>query len=225
MYVAISLNADDGVIKRDFLDRDYCEYFQRFGCQLVYIPVAVKDVETYFGDMPLQGVILSGGNDLSSDFTGQEARDVRNPSIERDLIEKKILNAAIQKKLPVLGVCRGLQFINCFFGGSITQDLPGHVKTVHVANVCDPTAAQLFGSEEIEVNSYHHQGVRSGQISSHLKIMAISKDDDVVEALYHPEYPIVGVQWHPEREIPSKMENERMTRAFFNRTHYWKGNI
>lgn len=223
MYIAVSLDVDNASAKRDFLNRDYCDYFQKFGCRLVYIPTSAEDVEIYFNDMPLHGVILSGGNDLSPDFTGQEAHDIRNPSPERDALEKTIVDIAVRKKLPVLGICRGMQFINCFFGGSITQDLPKHVRTTHVVGVCDSPAAQLFGGEELMVNSYHHQGVKAGQISSQLKAIAMSKPDDVVEALYHPEYPIAGVQWHPEREIPSKAENERMVRAFLDRTHYWKG--
>ncbi len=229
MYYAISLSVEPGDVPRDFLYTDYRFFFEKFGCRLVYLPNHAGAIGSYFDDLPLSGVILSGGNDLSAEFTGQVDLDIRNPAPGRDAAEKKILDLAVARKMPVLGICRGMQFINCYFGGSITQKIgeqggakQPHVKRKHMIAICDNETSEFLGAKEMEVNSYHHQGIKKDQVAADLKIMAISPGDGIVEAVYHPSLPLVGVQWHPEREGSSPEVNDRLIEAFVWRKHHWK---
>ncbi len=213
---------------RDFLYSDYAVFFEKFGVTLVLIPNAVEKIEDYFDRVSADGVILSGGNDLSSEFTGQPVVDIRNASMLRDRQEKKILDCAVGRKLPVLGICRGMQFINCYFGGSLTQNLSRdpsediHIAKTHAISFCDKKAVDFFNTDHIEVNSYHHQGVYRGQVSPQLGVMAISAKDDVVEGLFHPRLPIAAVQWHPERKGPSFEYDSRLINAFISAGLYWQ---
>lgn len=229
MLCAISMNVKEGDVFQDILYSDYVDFFERLGCSLVLIPNATKSIESYFDNFKMEGIILSGGNDLSSEFTGQKNIDIRNASSERDSNEKAILDIALKRKLPVLGICRGMQFINCYFGGSLSQRISEesdekniHIAKTHVVSLCDRLAIEFFGKEKIKVNSYHHQGVRVGQISSQLKIMGFCEQDNLVEALYHPLLPIAGVQWHPERNNSSFEDSSKLAKAFVERKLYWE---
>ena len=223
----MSLNINNPVLQ-DFLYTDYCLFFEKFGCKLIYLPNATSRIESYFNDFSIRGVILSGGNDLSSEFTKQEDINVCNSAPMRDLTEKKLLTIAIEHSIPVLGICRGMQFINVYFGGSTMQNIQNeiaansyHVNTQHSVNICDSKASKLLGKDEVIVNSYHHQGVRKNQIAPCLKAIAISSKDKIIEAVYHPKLPIVGIQWHPERKGSSPEDDKKLIDAFVNRKLYW----
>ena len=222
------MNINEGAVFQDALYSDYVTFFEKFGCTLIFVPNASGKIESYFDNLPIEGLILSGGNDLSSDFIRQEAVDIRNSAPLRDLKEKKLLDLAVRRKLPVLGVCRGMQFINCYFGGSLTQSVCKgkdeeniHIAKTHTISLCDKRAVEFFGKDEMEVNSYHHQGVKRDQISFDLKIIAVSSRDDFVEALFHPLFPIAAVQWHPERNGSSFEDDSKLVRAFISRNLYW----
>ncbi len=228
MLYAISMSIKDAAVPEDFLYSDYLTFFEKLGCTLIFIPNASEKIESYFDDLPIKGVILSGGNDLSSEFTGQKNIDIRNAAPLRDLKEKRLLDISVSRKLPVFGICRGMQFINCYFGGSLTQNLAKqesedlHIAKTHIVSLCDKKAVEFLAKSEIEVNSYHHQGIRRDQVSAQLKIMGVCAKDNLVEALFHPLLPIAGVQWHPERVSPSFDDGCKLAKAFINRELYWK---
>jgi putative glutamine amidotransferase len=193
------------------------------------VPNHTRDVHELLRQLPIDGVILSGGNDLSDTFIGRTATNIRNPSPRRDALEKSLLEAAIRQGLPVLGICRGMQFINVFFGGGITQDIEtelpaadNHVAQPHPIVMADKTAVEITGSDRFDVNSYHHQGVRDDQVAGELVVFARQARDRMVEGLYHPRLPVAGIQWHPEREGNSPEENLRLIRAFLSRKGFWE---
>lgn len=147
------------------------------------------------------GLLLAGGGDLSPAYYAQPCAGAFAPDRERDVSEMELLEAFVSAKKPILGICRGMQVINVFFGGTLIQDLPGH-GTIDGADRLHPVTTEpgcflesLYGVRCV-VNSAHHQAVdRSGE---HLRITQRS-DDGVPEALEHALLPIWGVQWHPER--------------------------
>jgi len=218
-----------GSIPQDALYADYTQFFEQLGCRLHGVSNFIQDIDGLLDQLAIEGVILSGGNDISTEITGDADRDVRNPAPTRDFLERKLVSAALDRNLPVLGICRGMQFINVYFGGSLTQniatELPDagcHIRTDHQVTVVDRPAQQWLQGSLFTVNSYHHQGVQQHQVSPELEIFALSRSDQIVEGVFHPQLPIAGIQWHPERPGNSRRNNIALIEAFLNRRNYWK---
>ena len=156
----------------------------------------------------LDGLILSGGGDLDPDLYGAAAHpETDTPRRERDAAELHLLQAALERDMPVLAVCRGSQLLNVARGGDLVQHLPeelGHERHKHEPGQfsdhdvrVDPGSrvGALLG-EHAPVKSHHHQGY--GRIGDGLREAAWA-DDGTVEALEDPEKRFaVGVLWHPE---------------------------
>ena len=161
------------------------------------------------------GLLLPGGGDIHPARFGAENLG----SFDIDLLldqtqiaileafvrtQTAILDAFAQAGKPVLGVCRGHQLINVYFGGNLIQDLPtaeshkahDHVDSVHpIAIAPESLLHRLYGGEAV-VNSSHHQGL--GRVGAGLRVTA-KAPDGVIEAVEHKTLPILGVQFHPER--------------------------
>lgn len=156
----------------------------------------------------LDGLVLSGGGDVDPTLYGAE----QEPGCgavekERDLWELEILAEAIDRGLPVFGICRGLQVLNVVRGGTLVQDVApdagdGHPRfdrpryeTAHAVRLAEGTlAAALYGTE-LQVNSLHHQVV--AEVGAGL-VASGRSPDATVEALEMPGQPVLAVQWHPE---------------------------
>lgn len=150
------------------------------------------------------GLLLPGGGDITPAFFGEHNRGSRNIDTELDILQFQALDLCIRHKLPVLGICKGMQLINIAFGGNIIQDMPSaeaHLQSGH--DLYHPTYIMpgsilydLYGHDAI-VNSAHHQCIdRAG---NELRIIQRSLNDDCPEAIIHENLPIMGLQWHPER--------------------------
>lgn len=160
------------------------------------------------------GLFVSGGFDVSPACYGEEKLDAcGNVDNKRDALELELIDAFVKKKKPILGICRGCQMINVYFGGTLWQDIPSQtgyshpydsLHDVHVApgSIYD----RLFGSS-FTVNSLHHQAVRT--LGHDLVADAWSENGPFIEAYHHRTLPIVCTQWHPERMTG----NPRMTPA------------
>lgn len=201
----------------DVIEHTYLIFFKKFDFFPILIPNIENRLCNFLYDMSLDGIVLSGGNDVSSEYETSLLKGDRKNITIRDLNEHKILNWAIQNQKPVLGICRGMQFINAFFGGGIERNLmdsigTNHADTRHIVRFID-NPINLSG--ETIVNSYHHQGITKSKISNSLKVFALSQDSLVIEGIYHPTFPIVGVQWHPERELKySKYDKQLILNLF-----------
>lgn len=146
------------------------------------------------------GLLLPGGGDLEPWRYGEGNTASRGLEPERDAAELILLDRFAAAGRPVLGVCRGMQTINVWLGGTLIQDLPGHsavngrdsfhaVRTEpgFVEKACGPLSA---------VNSAHHQAVR--RLGRGLRATQLA-EDGTIEAVEYREGPVWGVQWHPER--------------------------
>jgi len=154
----------------------------------------------------LDGLIVSGGDDISPQhYSGEEQAHARLDP-ERDALEIEWINKALEKKIPLLGICRGAQLINIVLGGSLLQDIseirkltynrPGLLPTKQVFLESPSTLQQIFGKKKIRVNSLHHQAIdRTGK-----ELQVVARDlDNITQAVERNSgSPIIGVQWHPE---------------------------
>ena len=160
----------------------------------------------------LDGILFSGGGDLSLDFSpGDPHPRIDDVDPARDLIEFKMVRAAVSDGKPFLGICRGCQTLNVALGGSLythlrdqlpnalDHDYPGNQRTilVHEVQLEEGTRlAEIYGEPIIKVNSLHHQGLKN--IAPSLRITAHASDG-LVEAVELPDHPFgLAVQWHPE---------------------------
>ncbi|MBO5293373.1 MAG: gamma-glutamyl-gamma-aminobutyrate hydrolase family protein [Lachnospiraceae bacterium] len=148
-------------------------------------------------------LLLPGGGDIDPALFGDTNQGSRNIDRTLDLFQLALLDRFVKSGKPVLGICKGMQLINVYFGGSIVQDLP--TASVHAWDNGDKLhpvftkqnsfLSTLYGNE-ILVNSAHHQGI--GTPGKGLRIIQTARDG-VAEAFLHTALPIYAVQWHPER--------------------------
>jgi putative glutamine amidotransferase len=180
------------------------------------VPLLVEAASWTAEVKTLRGLVLSGGNAVDPHRYGQVNEGLCRTVIpHRDALEFESLQYCRERGLPVLGVCRGIQFLNVAHGGSMLQDLRittvehearGDVSCFHPIEVFPGTKlATVAGSHtSLRVNSRHHQGLKAEHLAPGLRISAIAPDG-VVEGLEGTGEPfLVGIQFHPERagEVP-----------------------
>ena len=182
---------------------DYVRAVERAGGRAVLVPPDDEGIEEVLD--ALDGLVLSGGNDMGAETYGAEtdpATNGVNPA--RDRGELALLTAALERDLPVLAICRGVEVLNVARGGDLVQHLPdvvGHEEHRAVVGEFSEHGVRVDPSSRLEevrgpVKSHHHQGL--GKLGEGLREVAWA-DDGVVEAVEDPEKPfLVGVLWHPE---------------------------
>ena len=153
------------------------------------------------------GLVLPGGIDMNPARYGEENNGTEEYNDVLDEFQLDILGKFVEEKKPVFGICRGMQLINVYFGGSLIQHLattPRHRMSdltkpdiIHESFACPGSWLEQIYGPCFTHNSAHHQAVdRPGE---HIVIDLYSAVDHVVEALHHEELPVYAVQWHPER--------------------------
>lgn len=182
------------------------------------MPVAAAPLRSLSG---FDGLVLVGGTDVDPMRYG-EAREpeTESPDSERDTAEFSLLEHALGRDLPVLAICRGLQVLNVFHGGSLIQHLnsskrhcradPDHSLPVHQVTIQPDTLLfGIAGRRTWQVNSRHHQAVRT--VGKALRVSALDSEDGTVEALERPDKRFVlAVQWHPEDQAPRDPEQAKI---------------
>ena len=178
----------------------------------------------------MDGLLLPGGADLDPARYGQPPHPTTAVEAGRDELEAAAWQAARERGLPVLGVCRGMQAINVFSGGALIQDVDGHDSPLHPSPEAHGHPMRLMGRSRLagvlgldvgsdttlEVNTYHHQAIRPDQVGEGLAVAGTTLDGAQVEAFEaaDPRTWIFGVQSHPERPEFTPPEFARLWEAF-----------
>ena len=136
--------------------------------------------------------------------------DPATPAPERDEFERSTLEYAIDNDIPVIGICRGLELINEYFGGSLTPTT-GHVDCTHDIEFRD-VDTELTLPDRATVNSYHDYAIDRADVGDQLRVLGTAPDN-TVECVVHESLPVWGIMWHPERDSPA----EDLDRQILNR--------
>jgi putative glutamine amidotransferase len=179
--------------RRDCLDQAWARFLEACGLLPLALPNLTDVALALCDQMPIHGLVLTGGNDLV---------DLGGDAPERDAAENALLNMAERRGIPVLGVCRGMQLIQNRFAIPLRR-VEGHVTQHQTISV---------EGEPREVNSYHCFAAFESRAP--LEVWAIA-DDGVIKAIRHVSRPITGIMWHPERNsLPAPADIELFRRVF-----------
>lgn len=207
-----------------YMENDMVRFIASEDVMPILLPdLADNILENYLGEM--DAFVFQGGVDVApKSYNDNEIENGKWPGdFYRDQFELKILDYAIKNDKPVLGICRGFQVINTYFGGKLYQDLL-HEKATdfdhrdaqkydHINHSVkiepDSWLYEAYQESEIKVNSIHHQGVKT--LGNNLVVEAVSKDDGIIEAFRHKDKNIWAVQWHPEfnHTLKDKIASEK----------------
>lgn len=208
MKPVIALSARDTTIRNT----------QGYYLQESYMNAITAAGGTYIGVVPTQdhkydhiadvcdGLILCGGGDIDSKYFNETLHEKAELVKENiDEMDFKLIEAFLNRKKPILGICRGHQVLNVYYGGSLIQDIPSAIKS----DLChSQKEARNIGTHEVKLtkdsflgmkddiivcNSFHHQAIK--ELGNSLEVLAVSPDG-IIEAIQNDE--VMGVQWHPE---------------------------
>lgn len=180
---------------------DYVRAVEQAGARPVLVPPSLDGIDETLD--ALDGVVFTGGSDVDPALYGEEAQAETVGIVRmRDDAELALLRAALDRDMPVLGICRGIQVLNVGMGGNLEQHLEGHrhdppgeFLAHDVAIEPDTRLARMLG-DRISVMSHHHQGIKT--LAPGL-VETARADDGLLEAVEAPDRRFtVGVLWHPE---------------------------
>ncbi len=205
----------------------YMEGIRAAGGLPIMLPLTSSSEELVQLSQLCSGFLFTGGHDVCPELYHQLPLPGLIASCKaRDDMELQLLHLALQQDKPVLGICRGIQFINAALGGTLYQDLPSqhpsttehhmtppYDRAAHAVTILPQTPLyHLLCTDRLNVNSYHHQAIK--ELSPKLAAMAIS-EDGLIESIYMPgEKFLWATQWHPEFSWKSDEASRKIFQAF-----------
>ena len=212
----------------EYLHRTYSFWIRRAGGVPILLPNPEDPEEVDRLVSALDGLLLTGGEDLHPSYFGEEVQtETLELAPDRDRFEIPAVKKADQLGLPILGVCRGIQTLNVAYEGSLYQDLleqrskptnnhsrggPFYRRYHNVTIKKGTRLFEVIGREMIKVSTAHHQAIKD--VGKNLQVTARSSDDGVIEAVETPgDRFVLAVQWHPE-VLPDDEFTQRLAIAF-----------
>ena len=217
---------DDGSVS---LLEAYSRAIEKCGGVPILIPY-VKNTDVYDDIIKkCDGIFITGGADIDPCRYGKAKKNTCGQLQQlRDEKELYILDKAMCKNKPILAVCRGIQLLNVYLGGTLYQDIPteypskinhtqkeGRFEPSHSVEIVEGAPLfKLVNKEVMTANSFHHQAIKDLAVG--LEAMAYA-EDGIIEAVYLPSrYYVRGYQWHPERLFDTDTDNEKIFLDFIN---------
>jgi len=179
---------------RDNIDTRLTSLIENLGYIPILVPNSLNNLSKFVKEISPNGIILSGGGD----------------ALKKDLryyVESKLIKISINKNIPIIGICRGAQALNVFFGGRLKK-ISNHVRKKH--RIFGP----LVNKVNVKVNSYHDYGFFKKTLGKKLKLLAYSSDE-VVKSFCHSHYKFLGIMWHPERNKNLKNFDRNLFKKYF----------
>ena len=177
----------------DFIDTRLINFFTK----LNYIPITISNFysnpDVFLNSFKFSAIILTGGSDI-----GKFPR--------RDKLENNLIKYSIRKKVPLIGICRGMQMINRFFKGKLVK-IDNHVKVKHLI-------LNVKSKKKVVVNSYHNYAIYEKTMHKNLSVLHRCFKDNSIESFKHKKYKILGIMWHPEREKKFKDFDKKLIKNF-----------
>ncbi|WP_416417209.1 gamma-glutamyl-gamma-aminobutyrate hydrolase family protein [Paenarthrobacter aromaticivorans] len=200
----------------DSLPHTYISAVDAAGGVAVTIPALPLEPDEISGLLDaVSGVLLAGGRDIDPVLYGEDPHELNDrPLRVRDVLEISLVEEARRRRMPVFGICRGMQLINVALGGTLHQHLTEVTElkphrdlvgtfTSHAVTVLDGTRlSDILKERTLDISSHHHQGVKI--LGRDLRVAA-SAPDGIIEAIEDPSADFVlGVEWHPEEQFDNE---------------------
>ena len=206
---------------RDSLDQRWFKLLEPIGAMLLPIPNGLININSWLRNQKINAVIFTGGGDLNSEYLKNRKSSVLVASEfngdmtnSREMTEMIVFDYCLRNKYPMIGVCRGAQFLNVISGGNISH-VPGHVSTHHSISFSKSNTFESYVSLLPEnVNSYHNYGIQINDLSKDLTPIAFA--DGTIEAFLSLERRILGIMWHPERDKEIEHSSIKLLEYHFN---------
>lgn len=186
------------------LDINWTEFMNR--SNLKY-EIFNYDKKYYFSNN-INGLILTGGNTLANYISSNSLQ--KKISTMRDKAENHLITKCIKKRIPIIGICRGMQLICNYFGMKLSK-INKHTATKHKLEINEKFKSYINS----EVNSYHSFGLKKQNLSEKFINLASHKNSGTIEAFKHQKYPIYGIMWHPERNKKYHSEDINLFKMIF----------
>ncbi|POZ57487.1 putative glutamine amidotransferase [Lysinibacillus sphaericus] len=233
--IGITTFAEDDLSSR--LNVAYSNSIIEAGGIPLIIPLGVEEDAAQILSLT-DGLLLSGGHDVHPfEFGAEPLPKLGQIHPERDKVELALLNAAFTRKMPIFGICRGIQMLNVALGGTLYQDVDSEYHSskllkhaqqaargvaTHYVHITPHTLLKtIIEEEKIAVNSFHHQAVN---VLAEKLVVAAKSSDGLVEAVVHEEFPFcLAVQWHPEEQaIVGDIAAQKLFSAFVKASMLYK---
>lgn len=206
--------------------RNYEAIINSGGCPVILAETSDDSIlDDYIAT--IEGLLLTGGGDIDPEHYGQEMDGSVRIDERRDAFELSLYQKAMDKGIPILGICRGVQIINVAAGGTLIQHIEHHNRIdedgkprLHNVNIVENTSLErIFGVPALETNTVHHQSVKS--VAPGFRASAVS-GDGTIEAVESETGFVIGVQWHPEELYRTQNVFRKLFDAFVSSSSLFK---